>query len=877
MPDLPRQLPGRVITCTEKPDIRAVSFLLHYCNQQLQKLREQHIQPEEEYIEDEVDSDDTIDDGIDADPAEVDHNPPDDTPAQATSPEKQLQHAIAKLENQIRTLEHYYQQLVRYGCIRTQYTQRRKMGRSYGRSYCLQNVNRLVRQSLSRKKAYDVDMVNCHPSILLQFCDKEGIECPYLRNYVCYREDKLEAVCDADGCDRETAKQRYLSVIYGGYIKTFCPGLRFFEQEMMVIRNRICHRFPKYRVAGIESHERKLRKNPLARRNIAGSCISHLLCDLENDALMAMYDSCVEQGVTVSSLCFDGMLIEKGWIDEDNGKDLQTVLRTMEAAILHKTGYKISLVEKPMDKAIEIPEDYMMADYTPLHLRNAEKPSCFYSLVFPGKTVEEIEQSLTGCLVLIVSGGNAFWMSRNWDHIHRHVSWTMMKLFPYSCKTTSNSITVPNPDFVEGSRRKGEKSPTKEVEYSSILKALMKKMTFQAHCSFDQMQFRPFLDKNPTPSGVFNTFSGFKFPYRRLNDDEYQKMEEDLTLLLNHIKVVWAKRNDVYYDYIMGWFANIIKCLGKNKVAMVVRGGQGCGKTMITDFIGKVVIGYQYYLELQSIEQLTQQFNNHLENKVLTVLCEVHSFGGRGAEATHMKNVIDSDIIHVQQKFQDSRLSNCWNNYIITTNENGMVVKIEWDDRRYAAFECSDEKVGDREYFQILADFLKNPETAEMMFQYLANYRKEWKSLPIPDTEYRRDMKDQDTSSPIEFFQQLARGNIEDLERYAINIEPALPIDDPDRIYHLATSVLMAEYRKWCLEEDKYAVKSSKAFATAIKPIGLVSREQTFSIPKHKDGEPEVAYHKQQRMGYICQLSTLRQQLAKHLRLDENYVWKTVE
>jgi hypothetical protein len=57
------------------------------------------------------------------------------------------------------------------------------MRRLFAQSASLQNLPRDFRAAIGGNY-HDIDMVNCHPSLLLQYCKKKDIKCDNLEHYV---------------------------------------------------------------------------------------------------------------------------------------------------------------------------------------------------------------------------------------------------------------------------------------------------------------------------------------------------------------------------------------------------------------------------------------------------------------------------------------------------------------------------------------------------------------------------------------------------------------------------------------------------------------------------------------------------------------------
>lgn len=107
----------------------------------------------------------------------------------------------------------------------------------FGRKYCnesLQLVWAEVRNALVYDKWEDIDMKNAHPTILNQLCQKLGINCPKLNEYVNNRDKYLKDIMDNYGCNRRHAKNLFIMAVYGSSFNTWntteLPKTQFLEE-----------------------------------------------------------------------------------------------------------------------------------------------------------------------------------------------------------------------------------------------------------------------------------------------------------------------------------------------------------------------------------------------------------------------------------------------------------------------------------------------------------------------------------------------------------------------------------------------------------------------------------------------------------------------
>ena len=78
--------------------------------------------------------------------------------------------------------------------------------RLFAQNPSLTSLPREMRNSLTHGQYYDVDMKNCHPSILSQHCLENSICCDILDSYVKDRDTIISKVCDENNVDKGDAK-----------------------------------------------------------------------------------------------------------------------------------------------------------------------------------------------------------------------------------------------------------------------------------------------------------------------------------------------------------------------------------------------------------------------------------------------------------------------------------------------------------------------------------------------------------------------------------------------------------------------------------------------------------------------------------------------
>lgn len=210
-----------------------------------------------------------------------------------------------------------------------------------------QNMIREYRSILCSNDYYDLDIKNCQPTILYQFCEKNNIKCKYLKRYVNERDEIITFIKKNINDD---IKMRFISVMFGGKFnddllnKCDKDNKKFlinFQNEMTNILKSVSD-IDKQTFEYI-----KLKK----QFNIEGSLLSFICQDIENQIIIHTKMYLEKNKYDVSSLCFDGLLVR-------NTMNLSnSTLKLLNEYIYKQTGYKIEFLIKSFDKFIEIPKD----------------------------------------------------------------------------------------------------------------------------------------------------------------------------------------------------------------------------------------------------------------------------------------------------------------------------------------------------------------------------------------------------------------------------------------------------------------------------------------------------------------------------------------
>ena len=213
------------------------------------------------------------------------------------------------------------------------------------------------------------------------------------------------------------------------------------------------------------------------------------------------------------------------------------------------------------------------------------------------------------------------------------------------------------------------------------------------------------------------------------NDFAVAPKKGDWSLLRKHIYEVVCQRNIVWFTWLMCWIADIIQCPERKPgTAVVVRGLKGVGKTIVAEYISKLMPHNSLSLSKQG--QLLGRFNDHLAGKLFVTVEEAVWAGSKEGESV-MKDMITAPKQAIETKglsiiFVDDFLR-LW----YSTNSE-WAVPATWDERRFFVLHASDEHKEDPVWFGAIHKQMKHGGLEAMMYDLLKLFPPRWVSLRKP-------------------------------------------------------------------------------------------------------------------------------------------------
>ena len=208
------------------------------------------------------------------------------------------------------------------------------------------------------------------------------------------------------------------------------------------------------------------------------------------------------------------------------------------------------------------------------------------------------------------------------------------------------------------------------------------------------------------PDGVLNLWTGYAA-------EKLPESDSDISLILNHIHTLLG--SDA--EFILDWFANMFQFPSSRSLLVVIQGEEGCGKSIIMDFI-TAMMGSTLSIEIQDVkEDLFGRFNGILAGKVFLNINET-SRHEMMPFIEKLKSIITSPTINIEEKGQKKYIEQNLSHLMMTINPEN-VLAIKEGSRRFFYSRANNELIGNTEYFNELGDFIERPKNQRAFYQFL--------------------------------------------------------------------------------------------------------------------------------------------------------------
>ncbi|WP_200342298.1 DUF5906 domain-containing protein [Rhodovibrio sodomensis] len=227
---------------------------------------------------------------------------------------------------------------------------------------------------------------------------------------------------------------------------------------------------------------------------------------------------------------------------------------------------------------------------------------------------------------------------------------------------------------------------------------------------------------------------------------------------LDHLRDNVARGDETIYRWVVGWFAHMIQRPGtKPGTALVLKGTQGTGKSIVGEVIGRLFP--PHHTKVSSPEQFTGRFNRHFNQALLVQAEEAFWAGGKDAVGK-LKDMITGSTMQLEAKCVDAYQIKSVMRLLITSNEE-WVVPVEVAERRFAVLNVSNARAQDHAYFRAILQEMEQGGYGALL-HHLQRFDLSTVNVgQVPKTEGLLDQKIQSLDSVAKFwFDCLREGDV---------------------------------------------------------------------------------------------------------------------
>lgn len=611
---------------------------------------------------------------------------------------------------------------------------------------CSLPMKRVARAAAFGHLLVDVDLVNCHPSLLLQTAEECSSIAPENYELLSYYIENRDRVFKEEGWAKGVAK-RFLNVtLFGGSIATFLEeeakeedGWDGLEQDIPEFWRRLRAELknlgklvwrravPDSQQDAIEEwtgSEEWKRRHPGKTRHV-GTYIANVLQSRETDIIVPAIKELQAMGVVVSSYQYDGFQCPKehlevleAWVAGRNGRPGRA------RYAIKPFGHALEKVPEPPfecynsrlfawnpNEFLVTPERNEEGEITPEAREEAEQE--MEHLV--EQKAKELLELFENYAIKCHSPPGILWLPEGIETVDKTVrSFTKCKsgLFDNLKIPVFTGVMDGKPDI-----------ESKPLVNTWLAQGDLKEYTAAV--------FAP--PPLPIHLNHYNLFRGFKI------EKVPSPADFDPKLIVDHLGFM----SEGNADFMLDLLAHRIQRPGERTgLGLVIVGPQGSGKSTVISLFAKAMMDDDYCLITEKAEQITGKFPQ-IGGKLLLVWEEAES-GDTCSGASKLKHLITVESEYVEKKCENAiRMPLCFLPIVFANELDQRTVAIESTDRRYCVFRMNDKHYKhDPEYFARLYGAMEDQSYMRGFYDYLksrdiSQYRngRDWaKARPITET-----------------------------------------------------------------------------------------------------------------------------------------------
>lgn len=341
---------------------------------------------------------------------------------------------------------------------------------------------------------------------------------------------------------------------------------------------------------------------------------------------------------------------------------------------------------------------------------------------------------------------------------------------------------------------------------------------------------------NNTKSDFDFTYSNKKWFYMSREFKATQLENYDVSIIqevLDFIKEVFCKGDEIAYDYFMKWLAFTVKYPNmKSGKGVLLYSEPRCGKGTIIEFLCEYVYGNYNTIPNIGLKDLLHKNNFQLLGKKFVAVNELSTVKEEfRCNFDTLKTLITEKKQTFKKLYCDTGMADFLTEFIFMTN-NKYSFSVEENDGRYLMLICSEKYMGNNAYFSKFRSNNFNKNTGDHFYTYLLsllNRPDDFYTMKLPDTQYKQDLKNVSKHSIKDYIEFLLGENVEYFKnKEDKNCYTPEEFNDtyiePNKFGRYKKTDLYKHYCKWC-EFNKERMQSNRWFKVNMLDNGFINKK----------------------------------------------------
>jgi len=266
---------------------------------------------------------------------------------------------------------------------------------------------------------------------------------------------------------------------------------------------------------------------------------------------------------------------------------------------------------------------------------------------------------------------------------------------------------------------------------------------------YDDVAIYP--DNSKCPENYYNTW----IPFECENDIPFNYKKESIDIFLKHLLILCGNEEHVF-DYFVKWNAQMIQYPEVKTIVPTLISDEGAGKGSYLLTMKKILGNSKVFETSDPSRDVWGSFNGMMCNCFLVNCNELSKKDSQEAQG-RIKTLITDTSLTINIKGVPQFQITSYHRFIYTTNKKDPIAT-HADDRRNFIIRCSDELIGNKEYFEKYYKMLDDYDSIKSIYTYLKNIPNmdKFYKIKIPISEHQEILKEQNKSIELQFIEYIA-------------------------------------------------------------------------------------------------------------------------